>query len=92
MKAGYGKRPPYLPTSLRFSSTTGRVWPRSTETTMRHSLLLTTVFVAAFTIFASSALGLPQLAAAASWAALFALFYDRLGESNRAPERKTSAP
>jgi hypothetical protein len=48
---------------------------------MRHSLLLFTVFVAAFTIFASSALGLPQLAAATSWAALFALFYDRLGET-----------
>ena len=59
---------------------------------MRHSLLLATVFVAAFTIFASSALGLPQLAAAASWAALFALFYDRLGESNRAPQRRSSAP
>ena len=53
--------------------------------TMRHSALLATVFIAAFTIFASSALGLPQLAAAASWAALFALFYDRLGGSTRAP-------
>jgi hypothetical protein len=30
---------------------------------------------------------LPQLAAAASWAALFALFYDRLGASNRAAEK-----
>jgi hypothetical protein len=59
---------------------------------MRHSLLLATVFVASFTIFASSALGLPQLAAAASWAALFALFYDRLGAANRAHERKPSAP
>jgi hypothetical protein len=58
---------------------------------MRHTLLLTTVFVAAFTIFASSALGLPQLAAAASWAALFALFYDRLGVSDRALRRE-SAP
>lgn len=48
---------------------------------MRHSLLLLTVFIAAFTIFASSALGLPQLAAATSWAALFALFYDKLGEA-----------
>ena len=59
---------------------------------MRHTLLLATVFVAAFTIFASSALGLPQLAAAASWAALFALFYDRLGASNRAHQHKSSAP
>jgi hypothetical protein len=48
---------------------------------MRHSLLLLAVFVAAFTIFASGALGLPQLAAATSWAALFALFYDRLGQA-----------
>ena len=54
---------------------------------MSHALLLATVFVAAFTIFATSALDLPQLAAAASWAALFALFYDRLGASNRASER-----
>ena len=59
---------------------------------MLHSLLLATVFIAAFTIFASSALGLPQLAAAASWAALFALFYDRLGESNRVLQRRSSAP
>jgi hypothetical protein len=50
---------------------------------MRHYLLLISVFVAAFTIFASGALGLPQLAAATSWAALFALFYDRLGETKR---------
>ena len=61
-------------------------------TNMRHALLLTTVFVAAFTIFASSALGLPQLAAAASWAALFALFYDRLGVSSRLHQRSSSAP
>jgi hypothetical protein len=52
---------------------------------MRHSLLLFTVFVAAFTIFASSTLGLPQLAAATSWAALFALFYNRLGEAKAMP-------
>jgi hypothetical protein len=50
---------------------------------MRHCILLATVFIAAFTIFASSTLGLPQLAAAASWAALFALFYDRLGANPR---------
>jgi hypothetical protein len=59
---------------------------------MRHAFLLATVFVAAFTIFASSALDVPQLAAAASWAALFALFYDRLGASNRVSQRKPSAP
>jgi hypothetical protein len=59
---------------------------------MGHALLLATVFVAAFTIFASSALGLPQLAAAASWAALFALLYDRLDVSNRVSQRTSSAP
>ncbi len=46
---------------------------------MRHYLLLASVFIAAFTIFASGDLGLPQLAAAVSWAALFSLFYDRIG-------------
>jgi hypothetical protein len=54
---------------------------------MRHGVLLASVFIAAFTIFASSSLGLPQLAAATSWAALFALFYNRLGESPAAPAK-----
>ncbi len=48
---------------------------------MRHGVLLASVFIAAFTIFASSSLGLPQLAAATSWASLFARFYNRLGEA-----------
>ena len=85
---GVERRAPLQPSSLQ-RAVSGR---GPLGTSMRHALLLTTVFVASFTIFASSALGLPQLAAAASWAALFALFYDRLGASNRVSQRGSSAP